>query len=77
MKRNFEASSWSILSLGAGLGKVAGRVFRIGHLGDLNELTLCGALCGIEMGLARSGVPHQPGGVPAAMKYLADQCQCR
>ena len=60
------------LSLGAGLGKVAGRVFRIGHLGDLNDLMLCGALCGVEMALARSGVPHQPGGVAAAMKYLGE-----
>jgi alanine-glyoxylate transaminase/serine-glyoxylate transaminase/serine-pyruvate transaminase len=60
------------LSLGAGLGKVAGRVFRIGHLGDINDLMLCGALCGIEMGLARSGVPHQPGGVTAALKYLGE-----
>jgi alanine-glyoxylate transaminase / serine-glyoxylate transaminase / serine-pyruvate transaminase len=58
------------LSLGAGLGKLAGRVFRIGHLGDLNELMLCGALCGVEMGLERSGVPHNPGGVSAAMKHL-------
>jgi alanine-glyoxylate transaminase / serine-glyoxylate transaminase / serine-pyruvate transaminase len=58
------------LSLGAGLGKVAGRVFRIGHLGDLNDLMLCGALCGVEMGLARAGVPHQPGGVAAAMEFL-------
>ena len=59
------------LSLGAGLGKVAGRVFRIGHLGDLNDLMLCGTLCGVEMGLARFGVPHSPGGVSAAMQYLA------
>jgi alanine-glyoxylate transaminase / serine-glyoxylate transaminase / serine-pyruvate transaminase len=58
------------LSLGAGLGKVAGRVFRIGHLGDLNDLMLCGTLCGVEMGLARFGVPHHSGGVAAAMKYL-------
>ena len=59
------------LSLGAGLGKVAGRVFRIGHLGDLNDLMLCGTLCGVEMGLARFGVPHSSGGVSAAMQYLA------
>jgi len=58
------------LSLGAGLGKVAGRVFRIGHLGDLNDLMLCGALCGIEMGLARCGIPHHPGGITAAMEHL-------
>ncbi|MBV9105738.1 MAG: serine--glyoxylate aminotransferase, partial [Verrucomicrobia bacterium] len=55
-----------------GLGKFAGRVFRIGHLGDLNDLMLCGTLCGIEMGLARFGVPHHPCGVTAAMKYLAE-----
>jgi alanine-glyoxylate transaminase/serine-glyoxylate transaminase/serine-pyruvate transaminase len=60
------------LSLGAGLGRVAGRVFRIGHLGDLNDLMLCGTLCGVEMGLARFGVPHHPCGVSAAMKYLAE-----
>ncbi len=60
------------LSLGAGLGKLAGRVFRIGHLGDLNDLMLCGTLCGIEMGLARFGVPHQAGGVSAAMQYLTE-----
>lgn len=58
------------LSLGAGLGKVGGRVFRIGHLGDLNDLMLCGALCGIEMGLARCGIPHRPGGITAAMEHL-------
>jgi alanine-glyoxylate transaminase / serine-glyoxylate transaminase / serine-pyruvate transaminase len=58
------------LSLGAGLGKVAGRVFRIGHLGDLNDLMLCGTLCGVEMGLARAGIPHQPGGIAAAMEFL-------
>jgi alanine-glyoxylate transaminase / serine-glyoxylate transaminase / serine-pyruvate transaminase len=60
------------LSLGAGLGKVAGRVFRIGHLGDLNDLMLCGTLCGVEMGLARFGVPHEPKGVTAAMAYLGE-----
>jgi alanine-glyoxylate transaminase / serine-glyoxylate transaminase / serine-pyruvate transaminase len=59
------------MSLGAGLGKVAGKVFRIGHLGWFNELTLMGALAGIEMGLAIAGVPHRLGGVDAAMGYLA------
>jgi alanine-glyoxylate transaminase/serine-glyoxylate transaminase/serine-pyruvate transaminase len=59
------------LSLGAGLGKVQGRVFRIGHLGDFNELMLAGALAGVEMGLAAAGVPHQRGGVMAALDYLA------
>ena len=58
------------LSLGAGLGKFKGRVFRIGHLGDLNDLMLCGTLCGIEMGLDRSGVPFRKGGVMAATHYL-------
>jgi alanine-glyoxylate transaminase/serine-glyoxylate transaminase/serine-pyruvate transaminase len=58
------------LSLGAGLGKFKGRVFRIGHLGDLNDLMLCGTLCGIEMALDRSGVPFRKGGVMAAMDYL-------
>ena len=58
------------LSLGAGLGQVAGKVFRIGHLGDFNDLMLCGTLCGVEMGLAKAGVPFQPGGVAAAMTHL-------
>jgi alanine-glyoxylate transaminase/serine-glyoxylate transaminase/serine-pyruvate transaminase len=49
-----------------------GRVFRIGHVGSLNDLTLIGALAGVEMGLALAGVPHQPGGVAAAMAALAD-----
>jgi alanine-glyoxylate transaminase / serine-glyoxylate transaminase / serine-pyruvate transaminase len=61
------------LSLGAGLGKLAGRVFRIGHLGDLNDLMLCGTLCGVEMGLARFGVPHRPGGIRAALDYLGGE----
>jgi alanine-glyoxylate transaminase / serine-glyoxylate transaminase / serine-pyruvate transaminase len=56
------------LSLGAGLGKVAGRVFRIG---DLNELMLCGTLCGVEMGLTRFGIPHKEGGLLAAIEYLS------
>ena len=60
------------MSLGAGLGKVAGKVFRIGHLGDTNSLTILGALAGVEMGLELSGVPHGKGGVQAAMAYLAE-----
>jgi alanine-glyoxylate transaminase / serine-glyoxylate transaminase / serine-pyruvate transaminase len=60
------------MSLGAGLGKVAGKVFRIGHLGWFNELTLMGTLAGVEMGLAIAGVPHRAGGVDAAMGYLTD-----
>jgi alanine-glyoxylate transaminase/serine-glyoxylate transaminase/serine-pyruvate transaminase len=59
------------MSLGTGLAKLAGRVFRIGHLGDFNDLTLIGTLGGVEMGLAAAGVPHRKGGVQAAMDYLA------
>jgi alanine-glyoxylate transaminase/serine-glyoxylate transaminase/serine-pyruvate transaminase len=60
------------MSLGQGLGKLSGRVFRIGHLGDFNDLTLCGTLSGVEMGLGLAGVPHRKGGVQAAMAYLAE-----
>jgi len=60
------------LSLGQGLGKVAGKVFRIGHLGSFNDLMLCGTLAGVEMGLALARVPHRKGGVDAAMGYLAE-----
>ena len=49
------------MSLGTGLGKLAGKVFRIGHLGDFNDLTLMGTLAGVEMGLELAGVPHQQG----------------
>ena len=59
------------LSLGQGLGKLSGKVFRIGHLGYFNELMLCGTLCGVEMGLALTAVPHRKGGIQAAMDYLA------
>jgi len=59
------------MSLGAGLGPLTGTVFRIGHLGDFNELMLLGTLAGVEMGLAVAGVPSKPGGVDAAMRYLA------
>ena len=59
------------MSLGNGLGKVAGRLFRIGHLGHFNDLMLAGTLAGIEMGLGLAGVPHEKGGVDAAMDYLA------
>ena len=58
------------MSIGTGLGKLKGIVFRIGHLGDFNELMLAGTLCGVEMGLAAAGVPFQPGGVQAAMEFL-------
>jgi len=59
------------LSLGQGLGKVAGRVFRIGHLGDFNDLTLLGTLGGVEMALGLAGVAHRKTGVQAAMDSLA------
>lgn len=59
------------MSLGAGLTKLKGTVFRIGHLGDFNDLMLMGTLAGVEMGLAVAGVPHQRGGAQAAMDYLA------
>lgn len=58
------------MSLGTGLGKVKGRLFRIGHLGDFNELMLAGTLCGVEMGLELAGVPYHRGGVGAALQYL-------
>ncbi|HET8610363.1 MAG TPA: serine--glyoxylate aminotransferase, partial [Burkholderiales bacterium] len=58
------------LSLGAGLGKLKGRVFRIGHLGDFNDLMLCGTLAGIQMGLTLANIPHTAGGVEAAMNHL-------
>ncbi|MGO8951933.1 MAG: pyridoxal-phosphate-dependent aminotransferase family protein [Rhodomicrobium sp.] len=60
------------MSLGAGLGKVAHKVFRIGHLGDTNDLTILGALSGVEMGLELAGVPHRKGGVQAAMAFFAE-----
>jgi alanine-glyoxylate transaminase/serine-glyoxylate transaminase/serine-pyruvate transaminase len=58
------------MSLGSGLSKLAGKVFRIGHLGECNELTLMAALTGVEMGLSSAGVPHRSGGVGAAMEVL-------
>jgi alanine-glyoxylate transaminase/serine-glyoxylate transaminase/serine-pyruvate transaminase len=59
------------VSLGTGLSKVAGKVFRIGHLGDINDLTLVGTLAGIEMAFGIAKVPHKAAGVAAAMQYLA------
>jgi alanine-glyoxylate transaminase / serine-glyoxylate transaminase / serine-pyruvate transaminase len=59
------------MSLGAGLTKLKGKVFRIGHLGSFNDLMLMGTLAGVEMGLALAGVPHRKGGVDGAMTYLA------
>ena len=63
------------LSLGTGLGKVKGRMFRIGHLGDCNDLTLMAALAGVEMGLKLAGVPLAGSGVQAAMEYFASHPQ--
>ncbi|MGI9426412.1 MAG: pyridoxal-phosphate-dependent aminotransferase family protein [Hyphomicrobiaceae bacterium] len=60
------------MSLGTGLSKVAGKVFRIGHLGDINDLTLIGTLSGVEMSLSLAKVPHRKGGVQAAMDYLTE-----
>ncbi len=59
------------MALGSGLNKLAGKAFRIGHLGYTNELTLLGALTGVEMALGLAGVPHRKGGVAAAMDYVA------
>lgn len=61
------------MPLGNGLGQLAGRVFRIGHLGWFNELMLAGTLSGVEMGLGLAGVPHKPGGVQAALAALAGE----
>lgn len=58
------------MSLGTGLGKLKGRIFRVGHLGDFNDLALAGTLSGVEMGLALSGIPYKAGGVAAALDYL-------
>src|SRR3954467_2825753 len=63
------------MSLGTGLGKLAGKVFRIGHLGDFNDLTLMGTLAGVEMGLGLAGVPVKQAGVAAAMNYLAESAK--
>ena len=60
------------MSLGTGLGRLAGRIFRIGHLGDFNDLALIGTLAGVEMGLSLAGVPHRKGGAQAAMDYLGE-----
>ncbi len=63
------------MSLGTGLGQLTGKVFRIGHLGDFNDLTLIGTLGGVEMGLQMAGVPAKSGGVNAAMEYLSGRSQ--
>ena len=63
------------MSLGNGLSKIADKVFRIGHLGDFNDLMLMGTLSGVEMGLELSGIPYRRGGVQAALGYLCGQDQ--
>jgi len=70
--RNIALDKYDI-SLGTGLGKVKGKVFRIGHLGDFNDLMLIGSLGGVEMGLRAAGVPHNAGGVQAAMDSLSKE----
>jgi alanine-glyoxylate transaminase / serine-glyoxylate transaminase / serine-pyruvate transaminase len=59
------------MSLGNGLGPLKDRVFRIGHLGDIGDLQVLGTLAGVEMGLRAAGIPHQAGGVQAALDYLS------
>ena len=59
------------MSLGTGLGRLADKAFRIGHLGSFNDLMLAGTLAGVEMGLSLAKVPHEPGGVQAALDILA------
>jgi alanine-glyoxylate transaminase/serine-glyoxylate transaminase/serine-pyruvate transaminase len=61
------------VSLGGGLGPLQGRVFRIGHMGDLNEPMILGALAAVEMALELTGVPHGRGGLDAAMDYLVNE----
>jgi alanine-glyoxylate transaminase/serine-glyoxylate transaminase/serine-pyruvate transaminase len=60
----------SNMSLGSGLGRLADKAFRIGHLGDFHDPIVLGTLAGIEMGLKAAGIPYRPGGVDAAMNYL-------
>jgi alanine-glyoxylate transaminase/serine-glyoxylate transaminase/serine-pyruvate transaminase len=59
------------MSLGAGLNKIADKIFRIGHLGDTNDLTIMGALAGVEMGFEVAGISYKKGGVQAAMDVIA------
>jgi alanine-glyoxylate transaminase/serine-glyoxylate transaminase/serine-pyruvate transaminase len=77
MPRGFEAGGLLDLvlekfdmCLGIGLGKVKGKIFRIGHLGDFNDLMLAGTLAGLEMGLSLAGIPFSKGGVAAALDFL-------
>ena len=60
------------MSLGTGLGLLKGKIFRIGHIGDFNDLMLMGTLSGVEMGFKLADMPHQPGGAQAAMEFLAN-----
>ena len=60
------------MSLGGGLGKLRDKAFRIGHLGDLNDLMLAGTLAGVELGLIVGGIPHENNGVRAALDFLAE-----
>ena len=69
--RNVALENFDV-SLGTGLSKVAGKVFRIGHLGDTNDLTIVATLAGVEMALALANVPHKPAGVAAAMAYFTE-----
>jgi alanine-glyoxylate transaminase / serine-glyoxylate transaminase / serine-pyruvate transaminase len=65
------------MSLGQGLSKLSGKIFRIGHLGDFNDLSLMGTLAGVEMGLELAAVPHRKGGVLAAMEHLTAAARAR
>ncbi len=67
--RNLALDHFNI-SYGMSFGRFAGKFFRIGHLGDTNDLTMMGALAGTEMALSLAGIPHKKGGVQAAMDYL-------
>lgn len=84
MPEGFEESAFRSLvlkkfnmALGAGLGRLTGKVFRIGHIGNFNDLMLAGTLAGVEMALEVAGVPHRKGGVDAAMGYLAEEAKAR
>jgi alanine-glyoxylate transaminase/serine-glyoxylate transaminase/serine-pyruvate transaminase len=72
--RNVALEAFDV-SLGTGLSKVAGKVFRIGHLGDTNDLTILATLAGVEMALALAGVPHESAGVAAAMAWFKETAQ--
>ncbi len=72
--RRFALGKFNV-SLGGGLGRLGGQVFRIGHLGDLNEPMILGTLASVEMALCLAGIPHAPGGVGAAIAYLAEVAQ--